>query len=403
MAEWIRYLKKIFMLVILFPLRVFPIKKNRVLLNNDLAKKYSDNPKAVAEYLLSEYPGVFQVVYAIQDVGQTPELKKRGLLPVRHHSLLYFYYAMTAQVFLTNSGGFSYLPLRKSQYVINTWHGGGAYKKDGIYMYGDTWLFRRDLKMSAKKTNVFLSTSELFSEVTSGSMLIPRSVFWEIGMPRNDKLINNDANLRCAIRKKIGLAEDEKLVLFAPTYRKPEDNYYKSSIGIDYGIDSDRVCSALSKRFGGKWKFSFRLHPLAESSGWQPKGSINLTNYEDMQDLLLVADVMINDFSSSLWDFMLTGRPCFVFAVDLQHYIETTEVYTPVTEWPFPKATNNDELEKCILEFDEEKYAADCKCHYETLGGCETGHAAKMVCDRIYEICLGVKPGENDNIDKTAV
>lgn len=98
---------------------------------------------------------------------------------------------------------------------------------------------------------------------------------------------------------------------------------------------------------------------------------------------------MINDFSSSMWDFMLTGRPSFMFAVDLEHYVATTDVYTPVAEWPFPKAVNNDELERNILEFDEEKYAADCKRHYEALGGRETGKASQMVCERICEQCFG--------------
>ena len=99
-----------------------------------------------------------------------------------------------------------------------------------------------------------------------------------------------------------------------------------------------------------------------------------------MRDLLLAADAMVNDFSSSMWDFMLTGKPCFTFAVDHQHDIETTDVYTLVSEWPFPQATNNDGLEKNIFEFDEEKYAAACKRHYEALGGCEAGKATKLVC-----------------------
>ena len=117
------------------------------------------------------------------------------------------------------------------------------------------------------------------------------------------------------------------------------------------------------------------------------EGMLDLTDYEDMQELLLAADAMINDFSSSMWDFMLTGRPSFLFALDLQHYVETTEVYTRVSEWPFPKSVNNDELEKNILNFNEEDYAASCQRHYKALGGCETGEAAKLVCERIYQVC----------------
>ena len=127
-----------------------------------------------------------------------------------------------------------------------------------------------------------------------------------------------------------------------------------------------------------------RLHPqIKETVGLDPEKVLDLTKYDDMQELLLAADVMINDFSSSMWDFMLTGKPSFLYAKDLQHYIETTAVYTPVSEWPFPKSTNNDELEKSILEFDETKYREDCDAHYKHLGGCETGRAAEYVCKYI--------------------
>lgn len=389
MDALLHYLKKNIMLVALFPLRVLPVKKNRVMLHNDLANKYSDNPKAVAEYLMAAHPGEFEIVFTIAQPKSYGWLREKGVKTVRFNSWRYFYYAMTAAVFLTNSGGFSYLPLRKRQYVINTWHGGGAYKKCGVHMYENTPLFRSDLLLAARKTNVFLSTCARFSEVMEESMLVPKELFWEIGMPRNDSLVQGDPTRREAVREKLGLKDGEKLVLFAPTYRKIQDNYFKDSIAISYGIDCAQVCAALEKRFGGTWRFAFRLHPRVVNRDRLPEGNVlNLSDYEDMQDLLIVADVMINDFSSSMWDFMLTGRPSFIFAVDLEHYVETTQVYTPVSEWPFPKAVNNDELERNILEFDEEKYAADCKRHYEALGGCETGKATQLVCERIYERCF---------------
>lgn len=389
MDALLRYLKKNIMLILLFPLRVLPVKRNRVLLHNDLANKYSDNPKAVAEYLMAAYPGKFEIVFTVGQPEAYGWLREKGIKTVRFNSWCYFYYAMTAAVFLTNSGGFSYLPLRKRQYVINTWHGGGAYKKCGIHMYEDTPLFRSDLLLASAKTNVFLSTCARFSEVVAESMLIPKELFWEIGMPRNDALVRGDPARREEVREKLGLKDGEKLVLFAPTYRKIADNYFKDSVAISYGIDCARVREALEKRFGGTWRFAFRLHPRVVNRDELPEGDVlDLSGYEDMQDLLCAADVMINDFSSSMWDFMLTGRPSFLFAVDLEHYVATTEVYTPVAEWPFPQAVNNDELERNILEFDEGKYAADCKRHYEALGGRETGKAAQLVCERIYERCF---------------
>ena len=389
MDDILRFGKKVIMRILLYPFRVFPVKKNRIILMNDLAKVYSDNPKSIAEYLIKNYNNKFDIIYPVKNINDNVFLFKKGIKPVKFNSLKYFYYTMTAKIYLTNSGGFSYIPLKRKQFVINTWHGGGAYKKCGIDMYTDTKIFRWDLKLSEKQTNVFLSTCKKFTEVISKSMLIPKEKFWEIGMPRNDIMKNNNLDIREKVRAKLGLKENEYLILFAPTYRKPNDNYFKESIAISYGVDYFRVLNALKKRFGGDWKFAFRYHPaVTNRESISHENVMDLTNYPDMQELLCAADAMINDFSSSMWDFMLSGKPSFLFAVDLEHYIKTTEVYTPVSEWPFPKAINNDELEKNILEFDEKKYALSCKRHYENLGGTETGEATKLVCERIYNECF---------------
>lgn len=377
------------MRILLFPLRIFPIKNNRIVLMNNLAKTYADNPKYVAEYLLSHYPQTFEIIFPVNDMERHQFLNELGLKPIKFNSFKYFFYAMTAKVFVSNSGGFSYLPLRKKQYVVNTWHGGGAYKKCGIDMYNNSLLFRADLKMSAKQTDVFMSTCKKFSYFVSRSMLVPQEIFWEVGMPRNDILLADNEELRSKIRAKIGLKENERLILFAPTYRKPDDNYFKSSVAISYGVDAERVCKAMKTRFGGEWRFAIRYHPaIVNKSEFATKNTLDLTDYPDMQELLCAADAMINDFSSSMWDFMLTGRPNFLYAEDLQHYVETTEVYTPVSEWPFPKATNNDQLERNILDFNDAQYAAACDRHYRELGGSETGSASKLICERIYEKCF---------------
>lgn len=396
MDELIRYAKKIVMRTLLSPIKLMPVKKNRVVLVNDLSYKYAGNPKYVAEYLDREFPGKFEIVIPLARPEDYENLRQRGMKVVRFNSLNYFYNSLTAAVFLTNSGGFSYLPMRKKQYVINTWHGGGAYKKCGTDMYNDSELFKKDLRLQGDHTNAFMSTCKRFTDVISKSMLVPREVFWEVGMPRNDMLIQGDEHLRRTVRQRLGLKAGEKLILFAPTYRKINDNYFKDSIAISYGVDTMRVCAAMEQRFGSKWRFAMRYHPcVTNRADMEDMGVMDLTDYDDMQELLLAADAMINDFSSSMWDFMMTGRPSFLFAVDLDHYVATTEVYTPVSEWPFPQSVNNDELEKNILEFDEEKYAAACKRHYDALGGCETGNATELVCQRIYEQCFGADASKN--------
>lgn len=235
-----RYLKKRVMRIALYPVKLFPIRNNRILIHNDLAQNYSANPKYIAEELISTYKGKFDIVFSVKN----PDKYADCGLPIRfvkYKSWSFFFAALTSKVFISNSGGYSFLPLKKKQYVINTHHGGGAYKTAGLDMFGDTPLFRKDILMSSNPCDIFLSTCRKFTKVISKAMLIPEEKFWEIGMPRNDILINNDDKLRQKVREKIGLKENEHLVLYAPTYRKPEDDYFNESIAISYDINCKEV------------------------------------------------------------------------------------------------------------------------------------------------------------------
>jgi putative glycero-phosphotransferase len=365
-----------------------PVNKNRVLLINDMSPHYNDNLKYIGDELRKRNKGI-ELIYAGYSLDCVDSLKEKQIKPVQLNSLKYFIYGMTSRVLVTNSGGISYLPLNRNQYVLNTWHGGGAYKKMGIDAYEDTPMFRKDMALASRETDVLLTTCKRFKYAYCKAMLESPEKFWDIGMPRNDILKNGDKEKREKIRRELGLGLEDRLVLFAPTYRKQNDDYFNDSIAISYGIDEMRICNALKERFGGDWIFAYRYHPciVNKQNIDSSNNVIDLTDYDDMQELLLAADVLINDFSSSMWDFMLTGKPCFIFAKDLQHYIDTTDLYTPVSEWPFSIAESNEELVENIKKFNEKSYAVDCKRHYDLLEGCETGEATQIVCDWIENKC----------------
>ncbi len=386
MDELIRYVKKLVIKVGLLPFKILKVKRNRILLINDISYNYSDSSKYIYEYMNEVYPNKFDVIISVKK-GNEGFVREKKIKAVYFNSLNYFFVAMTSKVIISNSGGYSYIPLRKNQYVINTWHGGGAGKKMGIDVYGNSFLFRRDLLMNNRNTNIQISSCRVFSKAMSRSMLIDSSKIWEIGMPRNDVLVNGNDIVRNSVRTKIGIGSNEKLVLFAPTYRKVQDNYFNDSIAISYGIDYKLVLNALTDRFGYKWKFAIRLHPcIVNREEYLFESVLDLTDYPDMQELLLAADVMINDFSSSMWDFMLTGKPCFLYALDMDEYIKNTGFNFPYNDLPYPKARNNKELDKEIRNFDEGRYFKLCNLYYKKVGGCETGKATKLLTDKVVSI-----------------
>ena len=390
--EWMRYMKKRAMILILFPLRIIPVKRNLLLMDNSLSHTYSDSPKAIALELQKRKTQSIKIVLSVLDESKYEDLRKTGIATVKYGSFRYYCKAVSCAVYLTNSGGYSFLPLRKKQMVINTWHGGGCYKKMGRDKINVSKGFDKELVLASKKTTHFLVSCKMFSDVIERALLIDKSKHLMVGLPRNDILVNYSSpesqNVRNETRKKIGIEENQKLVLFSPTYRKPKGEPFGRSVSTEYGIDVERICNALSTRFGGDWIFGYRLHPsIRNEIQVIPENALDLTLYEDMQELILAADVMINDFSSCMWDFMLTKKPCFTYAVDMDDYIENTQVYSPVKDWPFPKAVNNNELEHNILSFNDAQYQAECDRHYKDLGGCESGNASKTVVDIIEKHC----------------
>ena len=114
---------------------------------------------------------------------------------------------------------------------------------------------------------------------------------------------------------------------------------------------------------------------------------LSATVYPDIQELIVAADVGITDYSSWICDFMLTGRPGFLYTPDLADYDQERGFYYPLSETPFPIAETNDELEEKILSFDEAAYAVKNEQFLEARGCKENGTAAKQIVEIIKKQC----------------
>jgi len=110
---------------------------------------------------------------------------------------------------------------------------------------------------------------------------------------------------------------------------------------------------------------------------------IDASNYPDMQELLYAADVLITDYSSSMWDFSLTRRPCFLYATDLNYYDLDRGFYSDIHTWPYPLAESNSALIKNIKQFNNDQYQKNIQKHWDALGSYESGHACETVANYI--------------------
>ncbi|MBE6999458.1 MAG: CDP-glycerol glycerophosphotransferase [Ruminococcaceae bacterium] len=382
MMAFIHTMIKYCVILCLYPLRLLPIKRDRIMLISDLNGKYSCNPKYLTEYLIEHYLDRFEVVYALSNPAEYPELPKRGVKTIKMGGLKYYIYAMTSGVFVTNSGGISFIPFRKKQMVINTWHGGGFYKKILLDYYPNTPSVIRSTQLTADKTDLFLVNCAKQKEHFPRALLIPKERLFACGSPRNDILFSGERKQE-EIKNKIGLS-GKKLCLYAPTFRRTSRSVFAGAESSVIDIDPEKTLEALKERFGGDWVFAFRYHPkIKDRKAVFHESVVDLSDYDDMQELLLAADVMINDYSSSVWDFAIQRKPCFLYATDIAEYEKMENFYIHVRDWPYPLGESMDELLRNIREFDEGNYRQAVDAHYAELGSFETGDACERLCGEI--------------------
>lgn len=361
--------------VLLFPLRLMPIRSNRVLFECYREKEYACNPKYVSQALCDMARGRAEIAWSFREPERFRFLEKQGVRVLRSGSWEALTYAMTARVVCVNTYYKPTLPRRRGQFIVRTWHGGGAYKRVGR-MEKLGRLKRAYMAMQLSGASLYLSSSRAFTRLTVRDSFGYRGEVLEAGMPRNDILIRGaSAGEMARIRREIGLTDGRKLVVYAPTYR-----YDRAARAFD--IDLAALTASLSARFGGEWVAGVRAHTLTRGA-LRAENALDLNEYPDMQELLLAADALVTDYSSCIWDMSLTGKPVFLYATDLDRYRAGRDFYTDIRTWPFPLAENNADLAENIRRFDETTYLSAVKAHHKALGSCETGRASRLAAERI--------------------
>ncbi|SCY46566.1 CDP-glycerol glycerophosphotransferase [Lachnospiraceae bacterium XPB1003] len=375
--EFVRYLKKRLIKLALHVFWLFPIEDNKISLLNELSFTYGDSLKYFDRFIHSNKKNEFQVVFPVKKESESSEYEDDII--VRPMSMQYFRQLITSRVIITNAGGVSYLPKRKGQIIISTWHGGGPYKKTGTDVYKNPW-YKKQAKMNSDNTDYILSSCKSFSEIEAPSMGYSINQIIPAGLPRNDVLFVNHDEINNKVRKALGISNDTKFVLFAPTFRSKGNEFSNMSVAKDYiELDTDRLIKGLEEKYGCKWACGVRLHPKLANIDMSSLNVVNCTSYPDMQELLCCADAVISDYSSLIWDYSFTYRPIFLYAPDIEMYEKERGFYMPSSEWPYPIAHDNDEMEKVIIEFDSESYIQRVKEHHKVADSYEKGTACNIL------------------------
>lgn len=347
---------------------------------------YTCNPKRIADEMIKQdlnYPLVWDVKTDIPTSDYPLELKF-----VKHDTYEFYKELASAKVIIENTNIVERLGAYKKQdqYLFQTWHGSlGIKRLDGDVVMGFRW--RSIARNCQKKVDYCLSNSDFETEVfeTSYWKNVPSLL---TGHARNDIFFLEDEAEKDKIRRKVyrflGIDINKKIFLFAPTHR---DNLEESYEALDY----EHIKEALEKRFGGEWQIVIRLHNRLkkQSRTWLrdlPSFVSDATLYEDMQELLACTDVGVTDYSSWIFDYVLSGRPGFIIEMGLEEFQQQRGFYYPIETTPFPIAKDSIGLAENILSFDAEKYAVRVKEFLAARGCMEDGHASERIVEKIKEI-----------------
>ena len=363
--------------------KIFGIKRNKIVFSNYQGNNYGCNSKYVCEELLKR-KSKYDIVWLVEKNIPKTSFPK-GVRIVKYHSKKAFEELATAKVWVENyhKNQFIRKGLIKSdkQKYIQMWHGSLGIKKieKSVEKLTENPRWMNNAITNSHMTDFWISNSDFETNVYKES-------FWDVeniklfGHPRNDVFFKDTKAIEEKVHKTYNT--NKKIILYVPSFTEYETL-------VSYDIDVERVKSALAEKFSGEWEFMVRLHPRVakfSKSVFPNADIIDATSYPDIQELLVAADVVITDYSSCIFDFMLSRKPAFIYASNLEKYNIERGFYYPLSTTPFPIAENNEELVNNIKNFDIQNYQTRTEEFLKEKGCMEDGHAAERVVDLIEEI-----------------
>ena len=355
-------------------MKILPIDNSKIVFSSYFSTKYNDNPRAIFERILKDHPE-YHYYWLMRDT----KVLIPGATVIKAGSLSGLYHLATAKCWVDNSRKRAWVSKRKQQFYVQTWHAGIAFKRvEKDVEEHLPKLYVKAAKNDSKMADVFISGSKWQTESYKKSFWYNGEVF-ESGLPRSDIFFEEPKDYKEKVYKYFGIEKSYHLLLYAPTFRVNE------TLSC-YDIDYKRILDALREKFNCNWKILVRLHPNISKKQTFIKYDediINASNYQDINELIVSSSILISDYSSCLFDAMEARKIVLLYANDIDDYMNDRGMEFSLREIPFPLATNNDELETIINDFDLCKYQEQVDLFSKQLGIMDDGKSSERVADYI--------------------
>ncbi|MEO8438163.1 MAG: CDP-glycerol glycerophosphotransferase family protein, partial [Chloroflexota bacterium] len=291
----------------------------RVVLATAHSPRLAGNLAALHDELASRVPPIPTVV-----IAHRPATGVRGRVLAAWQAVVAAYYLATSRVFIVDDYFFPIYVVRPraGTMIIQTWHACGAFKKVGYSVLDKTFGVDEALASRVRihsNYDVCLVASQTAAPAYAEAFRQPLDRFVSrLGIPRTDVFFGEERleRTRQAVRARYGLTDGRRVILYAPTFRGDSVTDARAIDDLDLTVLHDALAE--------DHVLLVRLHPFIRSRtviGPEIAGfAIDVSDYPDINELMLVSDVLVTDYSSAIFEYALLGRPMVFFAPDYEAY-----------------------------------------------------------------------------------
>ena len=332
------------------------VDENIIFFEANLGKNYTGNPKYLYEYMIRD--DKYKDFKFVWSYPNDKDAKIPGdPITVERGTEDYYYYLAKAKYWVNNIL-FPVKEKRHNTVYLQTWHG-TPLKKLGfdIECEGPEKQAFGNLYKESQNWDYFLTDNDYGEEKLVNAFRFKKKVIKK-GYPINDIYYVDELKNRAIekLHKEYPVTAEKKVILYAPTWRDLQGDYVR---GYDFELPFD--VGELYDKFGDEYVILVKLHHLiADSLEIDDKYKdflLNVSDKEDIMELLCVTDVLITDYSSVFYDFASAKKPMLFYMYDLDEYInETRGLYVGVETLPGPILKNNEELIDALENIDKYNY-----------------------------------------------
>ena len=342
-------------------------------------QKYDDSPRVVYEYLRNTSAfSRFHYVWAFKNPDNFPEVDNK----VKIDTICYYLTALKAGYWITNSSASRGLQFKKAETKnILFQHGMAGIKKIGKDIQETKDTYRQSF--NEKFDMIFIEGKEEL-DILSKAWDQEKSSYYLTGLPRNDDLFHTTIDEVKRIKTKLGIPVEKKVILYAPTFREKNRGFDRRN-ELSIPFDFHRLKLVL----GNKYVFLVTAHyEVAKLSSFLPENDFvyNAFKYPIINDLLKIADVLVSDYSSVVFDYSILERPILCFGYDYDIYKKDRGFYIDLeTLFSHGVIRTQPELEGIILNMDYKKESQYTKTRIKEKYVVATGGSAAKAVSIIFD------------------